>query len=375
MDQHSPSRRSIPLLMFLLALFARLLIIPLSFLRINPYSTSDAIGFTDAASQIAIRISQFQYPYGLPEHSSTYELWGTFLAPFWLLPGPSELYAHIFVAILGALAVYNVAVLGQGLHSRRSALLAALPLAVYPSIVLTHGVLLREAAILCCLTTVARVVISPGPNLSIRGRVGLGIGGLVVAILLRRENTPVYCFAILTGIAIWFIKSRWEIWIAIGITGLFSAIIASPYLQQGLYYLNTLRSYRSYGRTAYFGDILITSWSEAISYSWIGVAYFLFAPFPWMIETSADVVAAVEGTLNLVLFVAAIAGFLQIRDQWTPAVLALVGSFALGIVLYGFATVNVGTAVRHRPMFLWIIYLFAGIAFANYSYLIRTQAT
>lgn len=347
----------------LVAFITRLAVVPLSILQINPYAQADAIGFGNTAAIMAQNLLSGRNLFLTP-NSTTYETWGFFLFPFYLIPGPSAIYAHIFVVCLGSIAVYNVAVIAQGLHSRRAAIAAGLPLAVYPSIILTQGSLLREGAVLFCLTTVARVAISPGPRLSKRARATVVIVALTIVTLLRRENAPIYAIAVVSGAAIWYINS-YKGWTVASLIGVISAIVASPYIYNGLLYLDELRSNRARGRTVYLPDISFTSWLTPVAFSWIGAGYFLFSPFPWMIGTTADFIVAIEGGLNLILFPIAILGFVQLRDRWTPSVITVAVAFSVGVVLYGFGTANVGTAVRHRPMFLWVIFLFSGVWLAE----------
>jgi len=355
----------VPIVAFVIALVLRLGAIPLSLVQINPYSQGDARGFGATAEIMAQNLLTSEPLFSTPA-SSTYETWGLFLMPFYLLPGPSTVYAHVFVAGLGALTVYNVAAISQALHSRRAAIAAALPMAVYPSIVLTQGTLLREAAVLCCLTTVARVAIAPGPRISTQARVGLAIVGLAIATALRKENAIVYGLGIVAGVLAWYLQSRRTSWLALGAMGIVTAIVGSTYVSRGLRYLDNLRSVRARGRTEYLGDVSLTSLPMAIGFAPIGAVYFLFAPFPWMVETVADAVVALEGMANLVLFAAGVIGYLQLREhRWSPSVFAVVVAFAVGVVLYGFGTANVGTAVRHRPMFLWVVFVFGGIGFAS----------
>ncbi|WP_143825056.1 hypothetical protein [Natrinema ejinorense] len=351
------SKWSAPLITLCLALLFRLIMIPASLLQIHPYASDDAIGFAKTAALIATEFS-LSTP-----RSSTYEIWGIFLAPFWILPGPSSIYAHIFVAILGAIAVYNIAVIGQTLYSPHAGVLAALPVAVYPSIVLTHSTLLREAAILFGLTTAARLLIARPPQLS---RHWAAIGAVIAIIFTtihRQENLPVYGLAILSAVTMNYWNHRFTKTTIVSFS--ISSLTAIPFLGPIIKQINNLRSHRVGGRTKYLGSVQFDGISEIIVFTWIGIGYFLFTPFPWMVETLSDVPIMFESLLSFFYLLFAIIGFRILINRSPSITVGLAVGFLFGVSLYGLGTVNYGTAVRHRPMFLWVIFVFGAVAITS----------
>ena len=355
-----------PVYLFIFAFAVRLASTPLSISRVNPYSQGDAVGFTRAAATIAERFGNSGVPWDLAGYSTAYEIWGTILSPFWLLPGPSQIYALLFVCGLGAFSVYNVACLAQWFHSSRAALFAGLPLAVYPSIVMTQSTLLREAAIVCGITTAARYLIAPPPRL---GReIGYIIAGstLLFVSILRPENVPIYLTGLGVALVVRLAVNRPKL---LGIStivapplGLF---VVLPYISERLGRLLDIREYRGIGRTAYLTDLTFQSIYDLIVFSWIGAAYFMYAPFPWMIGVPADAVIALEALISIGFTIAAVASLPVLRARSQIGTIALVVAFLAGLVIYGIGSVNVGTATRHRPMFLWVIFLFGGIGLAS----------
>ncbi|MDB2276629.1 hypothetical protein PM022_19315, partial [Halorubrum ezzemoulense] len=145
---------------------------------LNPDSTADAIGFGNTAEAIARGLREGS-PYlytsssiDLPQllipliSSDIYTLWGTFLTPFWVLPGPSGFYARLGNALLGAVAVYNVYLIARYYHSHQAGVIAALPMTIYPIIVAVQSTLLREALVLFGITTAARLLMLPPQHCS-----------------------------------------------------------------------------------------------------------------------------------------------------------------------------------------------------------------
>lgn len=349
---------------FILALSTRLIAIPTSILRVNPYSQADARGFENAASLIAQRLSSFQYPFfDLVGYSSTYETWGAILAPFWLIPGPSIIYAHIFVSALGAGAVYNIGWIGQWYHSNRAGVFAALPFIFYPSIILTHSTLLREAAVLFGITYAARLLISL-PHGS-RKSIIIAALSLVFVTLQRPENLPLYVGTIVIGFFAILLRQNEKIRKASPFIASLSVISVIPFLSSAIDKLLEIRDYRATGRTAYLEQVSFGSVFDLIVFSWIGALYFLFSPFPWMISTVSDLIVGIESIISILLTIFVLFG-LRIGLKRNPIVtVTLLIGFLTAVVFYGYGSVNVGTAVRHRPMFMWVWFLFGGVGLAN----------
>ena len=357
------------------ALALRLLAIPLAFWRINPYSQADATGFARRAATIGHGFLAGEVLVGriFPTGGvvSIYDLWGLLLSPFWVLPGPSGLYARTGMIALGVLAVYNVYAIARYYHSPLAGTIAALPIAVYPSFVLVQSSLLREAAILAGITTAAHLLVRSPSILDSRQRTRgvLVVSALVLATLLRYDNGPVYLLAFGVGIGVWYVRHR-ELDIrrravvggivgGLGIAGLATA----PRIVD---YLAGIHRSRARGRTAYLTETVPTTVPEAILFAPIGMAYFLFTPFPWMVANTMDLVVTLEALGN-VLF--AVAGLWGLRVAWRrdPArTAALLAGFLAASLVYGIGTANVGTAVRHRQMFVWVVYVFGAVGFTQW---------
>jgi hypothetical protein len=287
-----------------------------------------------------------------------------------MLPGPSGLYARTGMIALGVLAVYNVYAIARYYHSPLAGAIAALPITVYPSFVLAQSSLLREAAVLAGITTTAHLVVRSPSILDGRQRTRgvLAIGALLLATLLRYDNGSVYLLALGIGIGVWYVRHR-ELDIrrravvggVVGGIGIAGLIIAPRIVD----YLARIHRSRARGRTAYLTETVPTTIPEAILFAPIGIAYFLFTPFPWMVANAMDLVVALEALGNVLFAVAGLWGF-RVAWQRDPARTAalLVGFFAASS-LYGIANANVGTVVRHRQMFVWVVYVFGAVGFTQ----------
>lgn len=332
---------------------------------LNPDATGDASGFARTAAGFASLIAEGTIP--VVDLGATYDIWGIFLSPFWFLPGPSRVYARLFNAGLGAYAAYNIYVIATTLDSRRAGLIAATPLIVYPSFLAMHSTVLREAVVLAGLTVVARLYLVPN-RLSRPAIHVLAVVVMVPVVILRSDNLPVYLVVGLVAVTVSMVPWR-SIPRAILVAALavFPAGVAVGYprIHSVVDRLVYLRGLRASGRTVYLGDVFPETVPAAIAFGWIGAAYFLFTPFPWMVETPLDLLVSLEGLTNIVFTIAAVEGSRVLWKRSPAATAALVGGIVLGVFLYGLGTANVGTAVRHRQMVLWAIFLLGGIGIAN----------
>jgi hypothetical protein len=353
---------------FLIALVLRITSVAITTLTsLNTYSQGDANGFANRAYQISSAVRSGAVP--VLKLKDIYDIWGAMLSPFWLLPGPSRIYARLGIALLGAVAIYNIYVTARYYHSKYAGTIVILPMLFYPSFLFLHSAVLREVMVLFGLTTAARLLLVPGPRMTTAQQYGLATFFLSIATILRDENLPVYLLVLAVAV-VFKSQVRYQYkrlsQVFVGIGAVVSPVLAVKYSQDVLDQLLYYRRVRASGRTAYLGSILPGTISEAIAFSWIGAMYFLFTPFPWMISRIMDLVIAFEGLTNLVYAIASITGARVLAEQTLPGTMALVVGIVVGTVLYGLGTVNVGTAVRHRPMILWAIFLLGGIGLAEH---------
>lgn len=109
--------------LFAVALCLRVAAVVPATLQITTHSRQDPVTFARVAEFVAMGLQEGVLQY--PEVSRTIHVLGTFLSPFWLLPGPSAVYARIALAICGAIVVYNVFAIGRAYHSHRAGVYAA----------------------------------------------------------------------------------------------------------------------------------------------------------------------------------------------------------------------------------------------------------
>ncbi|WP_135366067.1 hypothetical protein [Halosimplex halophilum] len=366
---------------FLAALGARLVGVGITlFTSLNPYDEADAGSFAASAAETAAVLASGTLPQIPTNPNRVTTLWGFFLSPLWLLPGPNRLYGRLFVALLGALAVYGLYRLTSALHSREAGVVAALPIICYPSFVFIHSTVLRESFVLAGLVwatvLLSGAVSAPawipndiGPGWAPDGtaRLVAGLAVLGVISIVRWENLPLYGLAIGAGVAVGYrdLLSRVRLAAATGLSALIALTVARPTVRSALDFLVVKRRRRSRGRTVYLPGFLPDTIPKAVTFAPVGAIYFLFTPFPWMVEQAADAVVFAQAVGNVVAAGFAVFGVpvLWRRSKRTTA--ALVAAFVVGTMLYGLVNANVGANVRQRQMFLWVLFLFAGVGVAE----------
>jgi len=330
---------------------------------LNPDASGDVDTFARTARRFAATTKQGTLP--SVSFTDTDEVWGSFLSPFWLLPGPSRVYARFVNAILGVAATCNVYSIATTYHSERAGAFAALPLIFYPSFLSTHSTILREAIILCGLTIVANVYLHQRFGSAMR-RHFVVVALMVPVVIQRSDNLPVYVLVFAVAAAVsWIDFSE----VRTGVYALAAALLVTAWLhpitEAIVDDLAEFRRARATGRTAYIADVFPATVPSAVAFSWIGAMYFLYAPFPWMVEIPFALPIAIEGVVNVLYTVAAVSGTRYLWRQAPAATAGLVVGIVVGSVLYGLGTANVGTAVRHRQMILWAIFLLGGIGVAD----------
>jgi len=334
---------------------------------LNPDSRADAVAFARVANTIAENLMQGQLT--TPGEGYIYDLWGSFLAPFWLLPGPSGLYARLGNALLAAFAIYNVYLIARTYHSHQAGVLAALPMIFYPSFVAVHSTVLREAIVLFGITTAARLLTVSSRYYSRRLTYPLAGGTLYVAYIMRADNGVIYAVAIVAALTAYAIgrTSNPSRPAAIGtVLSVAGSVFAWPFVRDGVERLAQIRNARAFGRAVYLPDVIPQTVLELLAFSWIGAGYFLYAPFPWMVNTGPDLLVSIEGIFNIGFTVAAVWGVHWLARRELPITVGLFVGLLVAVTLYGVGTANYGTGMRHRQMFLWVVFLFGAIGLSEW---------
>lgn len=297
---------------------------------------------------------------------------GSWLYP-WLLSlafrmtGSSELLAQSINAMLGSLTVLVVYRIALQLWGAVPAVRAAWIAAVFPTLALYSAVALRETPVVLCFALGLDQLL-----LWIRGR-GIGHffgsiafivvaamfhGGMIVALLgvalvvtlrignasPRRRSTA--ALTGLVGVAVAF--------------GLFSFLTGTgqvdkigPIAQLEVADIGNAQATAARSRASYLDDVVVRSPVDMVVHAPLRVAYFLFAPFPWMFSAVADTVGVLDG----LMYLATMFALWRARHSLGRSFGARSVLIVAAVVAYTFAmgTSNYGTAIRHRAKVMPVI--------------------
>jgi len=332
---------------------------------LNVFAQSDVTTFAASAELFAEQIASGDFPTG--NIRSVMYTWPLTLSVFWLLPGPSWIYARVFVAALGGVAIYNVYLVVRYHHSANAGFLAVLPMILFPSFIFVHGSILRESVILVGFTIFVRLLFLPeGESRRVMKYVAV-VAILAVITVFRIPNLFVYVL-VLVPIAIGARRDTPS-----GRSGIVTVIVGgvvtgTVYLlwrfRDGVAivsYISNQRASRSHGDAVYLPGVVPETAVELVVFSWIGALYFLFAPLPWMITEPAWIVAGLESVVNFVYVLFGFLGFRHLYRQSKSFTLSLVVGFVAGVLMYGLIEGNVGPAIRHRQQFVWMAYALGAV--------------
>lgn len=353
-----------PITVLVLAFLVRMVAITVGDLyELNPFSGGQADAYARQAELAAHNIREGEAVDFQVFGGRTSRRLGPLLAVFWLVPGPNLYYAQVVNAVVATAAIYNVYAITRNLHTRLSGYVVTLPLAFYPSYVLVHSTLQREAVLLFALTLSVLLLRFPPRWLPRAASYAVATLSMGVVVFLRMNNVfivvPAFVFVV------WFTLVRRS-----GPDGrvllfmLPTAIVVPAvltYSDRAIDYVSTIRLRRARGRTVYLEGYAPDTLPEALVFAVVGTVYFLFTPFPWMVENGYDAVVAVESLVSLVFAVFAGYGAVAAYERSPVFTASLIVGLVLGSVAFGLGTANIGTAVRHRQALLWILFVLGSI--------------
>jgi hypothetical protein len=238
-------------------------------------------------------------------------------------------------------------------------------IALTPSLAVFSSVLLREVAVSYPLAVSVLYLV----RWYRERRVGLAlvaVANLLISMAFHSGGLAVLLFAGFWLIGSWFralfagkmdALGRSTLALVIGLA-VVAVVLASGYGQQkfeglqsgDLSALSVKQGNFARGRAAYLQDLHATSTTDMIWQTPIRVTFFLFAPFPWMLESAADLFGVVDSLLFVILIGWAVRNRKAVTE--VPLRLLTLGVFGAMAVVFAIGVSNYGTAVRHRGKML-----------------------
>lgn len=330
-----------------------------------PSSGADAVSF----ERVGWEYTQ-AWNMGLEVSSrSTAYIYSKITGVIYFISGRVSLLAQFVNVLLGVLIVYYVykIIIELG-ATKRSAQIGSVITALFPTLCLYSAIILRENFI----AFFAIVSVFYFLKWLSSGTVSKSV--LAVAFLLL--SSALHGAMILIGIvyAIFFIfyKAKIKKWRLVSkqtFFGIFIVILGTILFSSFL--MNKIPSDLSLvfspdymggrvggaarGGAAYLVGFTPNSILDIIIQTPVRMVYFLFAPFPWMISSSGQILGLIDALLYLVLVFYSIRGFKYLKKNNNPAFWAVALMLLIMIATFAWGTSNFGTAIRHRQKIVWLI--------------------
>ena len=285
-------------------------------------------------------------------------------AVYWAL-GEFALLPKLLNALVGALSVplaYDVAlsISARPEVARRAALWAA----TFPSLVLWSSLNIRDAWIVLLIVFICREALRLQERWSALGAVTLG-----AAVLVLGRFRDYILFAVTLPILLSFvIKGRAHL-VRNAVAGMLVAgvlIYADRAAGQerrlrfvDLEVLQEMRVFTSVGGSRYQEAVDISTPGRALAFLPKGLAFFLFAPYPWTIRNLRQAVTLPEMLFFYALVPSILRGARDLLRARAPGALMLL-LITLSLTLgYALGEANAGAAYRHRAQVLVFLLIFA----------------
>ena len=269
--------------------------------------------------------------------------------------GHAVVVPKITNAILGAATVFYTYRIGIFLAGEEAGWRAARLVTFFPSLILWSAMGIRDALAILAIVAVVWHTISLKLRFTLPSAVML-LAALMMIGTLREYMFPLMGCAVVLGIFLTDLRSAPRNLIAVAILACLLLLIyrqtsiGEKFVSQAsLADIQRMRDGGAIGaRTAYMTDVDISTPQGALLFLPLGIAYFLFSPFPWQIGGIRHLLPLPEMlywySLIPVIFFAMRR---LLKDNFQVAIVVLVSTIVL-TVSYGLGSSNVGTAYRHR---------------------------
>lgn len=294
---------------------------------------------------------------------------------YWLIEEAPFLMRVVNSALgsLVALCYYHIALRAGGVH--RSALIAALLVAIMPSYVLFSGLHMRDA--LVWLTT-SLMLWSFCEWLTIGDsrKLAFAVVWMLVTASLRAATFPLHAVVMLPFVFhVMYQRWRKDFLARVLVLWMLPALVIGSlvwlYLQGALpgervlsldYFRVEMAWRATSGSSGYLTTMVYSSWFDVIAALPLRTLHFAFGPFPWDVTNVAQAVTSFEG---MVLFFATIGATTRLfRPTGTVnrrVVCFLVLFTVVGLFANAAIDSNYGTAVRHRMVYTAVLLLGASL--------------
>ena len=284
--------------------------------------------------------------------------------------GRNQLLVQFVNSTIGALAVVVIYAIARKLFDEKVARWAALFMAFFPQMVFWSCAIYKDPSVLLCISVAMYAV------LSLRERLTVGHLALFVAATLALMTLRFYVFYMVAfaTIGTYLVSQRrgvlsglfGQLVVAgVFLTALFFGVRQATFDRQASYFdLEELQRARlgqlAQGRSDFGADIDVSTPTGALTALPVGLAYLLFAPFPWAISGIRQLLTLPEMLVWYALMPALVRGLRNtLRHRFRQALPILTFAFILTMA-YAIFQSNVGTAYRQRTQITMFFFIFMG---------------
>lgn len=287
------------------------------------------------------------------------------VAGLYYVLGQWDLWPKLVNALIGALTVplahgVALAITRQPAAAHRTAFWTA----VFPSLVLWSALNIRDAWVVFLIVFICREALRLQERASL-----VAATRLALAVLLLSQFRDYILFAVTLPILLSFlIRGRAHL-ARNAVAGMLVAAVViyadrvagqnRPLRFVDLESLQEMRQFTSFGGSAYHETVDISTPGRALVFLPKGLAFFLFAPYPWTVRNVRQTVTVPEMLAFYALVPAMLRGAKDLVRSRAPGALMILFvtlSLTLG---YALGEANAGTAYRHRAQVLVFLLLFA----------------
>jgi hypothetical protein len=281
--------------------------------------------------------------------------------------GAAPLVPKLVNCLVGALTVPLVHDLALGMTGQRPmALRAATYTAYFPSLVLWSTLNIRDAWIILLIVLICRQA------LALQEQLRLGtLLILAAAILVLVQFRSYILFAVTLPMVVSFVARKRQHLIRNVVLGMLAAVVMiyadrtagsdRKLRALDLEELHEIRQWNTVGAASRFEQADISTPGKALAFLPKGLAFFLLAPFPWMLGTIRQVLALPEMLFFYSLIPAMLRGLRYLMRERLGASLMVVLLTAGLTFGYALGEGNAGTAYRHRAQVLSFYLVFAAV--------------
>jgi hypothetical protein len=332
---------------------------------------SDTRLFSFQAMRIVENISNNVPLFYNLDYSLSVKSYSLFLSFFYRFLGEQIMLAGLINSILGLLSGILVYKISKNIFKdERSALLAAGFALFWPSIIIFTSYALRDSIVFYLTMRMIYHTICAGQKINISRNVFIAFISLLFIGIFRVQNFYLYFIILLFYALFYLFKGRGLLKLSVGIIFIMVLIIL---FQKNQDFINLIITYpmraqplRAVGETAYLQSMQYNDFFDILKYLPLRFFYFTYGPFIWNANGVFMMFAAIEGVFIFMMSILTLRYFMYDGVSHNQKLIYFLLLFCLvGLIANSIVDSNFGTVVRHRFIYITMLFLFASASLKN----------